>query len=290
MAQATDIVIPQGAGVRAIGDILARHHIVGKTMVFMAGVRISGLDRELKAGEYHFPARVSPRQAAEILASGETVKRFVTIPEGLRSSEIVDRLNRVDGLMGDIATIPDDGTLLPETYQFSYGDTKQSILDRMHASQTKLLDHLWPNRAANLPFETRKQAITLASIVERETGLASERARVAGVFINRLEKHMRLQSDPTVAYAVSPDLPLDRSLTRKDLKFDSPYNTYTSDGLPPGPITNPGREAINAVLHPAPTDELYFVADGTGGHAFARTLDEHNRNVARWRKLRADNQ
>ncbi|OSQ37138.1 endolytic transglycosylase MltG [Thalassospira mesophila] len=288
LAQGIDLVIPQGTGVRQIGVLLARQKIVSDPLIFLAGVRASRLDHSLQAGEYHFPARVSPRQAAEILASGETVKRFVTIPEGLRSVEIVARLGRVDGLMGDIAHIPDDGTLLPETYQFSYGDTKQGILDRMEKAQTELVNKLWPKRAGDLPFDTRLQAITLASIVERETGIAAERARVAGVFVNRLRQNMRLQSDPTVAYAVSPDLPLDRSLSRADLKFDSPYNTYVVTGLPPSPITNPGREAIHAVLHPALTDELYFVADGTGGHAFARTLDEHNRNVSRWRKLRAD--
>ena len=287
LAQGIDIVIPQGTGVRQIGAILSRQKIVSDPLIFLAGVRAAGLDHALQAGEYHFPARVSPRQAAQILASGETVKRFVTIPEGLRSIEIVDRLDRVDGLMGTIDSVPADGTLLPETYQFSYGDTKQSIIDRMRAAQIDLLDRLWPERAPDLPVKTREQALTLASIVERETGIAAERARVAGVFVNRLRKNMRLQSDPTVAYAVSPNVPLNRALTRADLKYESPYNTYVVAGLPPAPITNPGREAIYAVLHPAATDEVYFVADGTGGHAFARTLKEHNRNVARWRKLRA---
>lgn len=287
LAQGIDLVIPQGTGVRQIGAILARQKIVSDPLIFLAGVRVARLDHALQAGEYHFPARVSPRQAAEILASGETVKRFVTIPEGLRSVEIVKRLDRVDGLVGTIAAVPDDGTLLPETYQFSYGDSKQGVLDRMRQAQTDLVEKLWPDRASDLPYDTRLQALTLASIVERETGIAAERARVAGVFVNRLRQNMRLQSDPTVAYAVSPDLPLDRPLSRADLKFESPYNTYVVTGLPPAPITNPGREAIYAVLHPALTDEVYFVADGTGGHAFARTLDEHNRNVARWRKLRA---
>jgi len=210
----------------------------------------------------------------------------VTIPEGLRSSEIVARINLVDGLTGEISDIPPDGMLLPETYQFSFGDTKQSIIDRMAAAHDALVAQLWPGREANLPFDTIDEAIVLASIVERETGIAAERPHVAGVFVNRLRMNMRLQSDPTVAYAISPNEPLDRALTRADLKFDSPYNTYVSAGLPPGPITNPGRDAIFAVLHPAETDEIYFVADGTGGHAFARTLDEHNRNVARWRRIR----
>lgn len=286
MAQERDIIIPQGTGVRGIAAIFQREGIVEKPFVFLVGVRVSQLDRALRAGEYHFPARVSPKHAAEILASGETVKRFVTIPEGLRSGEIIDRINMVDGLVGDIDTIPADGTLLPETYQFSFGDTKQGIIDRMRDAHDAMVAELWPGREANLPVKTPDEAVILASIVERETGVAAERPRVAGVFINRLNRGMRLQSDPTVAYAVSPEKRLGRPLTRADLRFESPYNTYVSNGLPPSPITNPGRDALYAVLHPAPTDELYFVADGTGGHAFARTLQEHNRNVAKWRRLR----
>lgn len=287
LVQGRDIVIPQGTGVRGIAEIFRREQIVDEPLIFMAGVRASGLDRSLRAGEYHFPARVSPKRAAEILSRGETVKRFVTIPEGLLSTEIVARINLVDGLKGDITEIPPDGTLLPETYQFSFGDTKQSIIDRMKAAHDAMVAELWPGRDAGLPFKTAEEAVILASIVERETGVPSERARVAGVFINRLNRNMRLQSDPTVAYAISPRERLDRPLTRKDLRFESPYNTYVTAGLPPSPITNPGRDAFYAVLHPAPTDELYFVADGTGGHAFARTLKEHNRNVAKWRRLRA---
>ena len=286
LAQSSDIIIPKGTGVRGIAEIFQRENIVDQPLIFLAGVRASGLDRSLRAGEFTFPARVSPRHAAEILANGETVRRFVTIPEGLRSGEIIDRINLVDGLTGEITKIPADGTLLPETYQFSYGDTKQGILDRMRDAHDALVRDLWPGRAPNLPFDTVEEAIVLASIVERETGVAAERGRVAGVFVNRLNRNMRLQSDPTVAYAVSPKERLDRPLTRKDLQFKSPFNTYVTAGLPPSPITNPGRDAIYAVLHPDPTDELYFVADGTGGHAFSRTLNEHNRNVAKWRRLR----
>ncbi|MEQ8284792.1 endolytic transglycosylase MltG [Thalassospira sp.] len=286
LVQGRDIIIPQGTGVRGIAEIFRREHIITEPLIFLAGVRVGGLDRSLRAGEYHFPARVSPKQAAEILANGDTVKRFVTIPEGLRSGEIIDRINLVDGLDGEITEIPQDGTLLPETYQFSYGDTKQSIIDRMRAAHDDMVEQLWPGRAQGLPFDTIEEALVLASIVERETGVAAERARVAGVFVNRLNANMRLQSDPTVAYAISPDKRLDRALTRKDLKFESPYNTYVTRGLPPSPITNPGREAFYAVLHPAPTEDVYFVADGTGGHAFARTLKEHNRNVAKWRRIR----
>ncbi|MFH1804102.1 MAG: endolytic transglycosylase MltG [Pseudomonadota bacterium] len=280
-----NLVVPQGTGVRGIADLFFRQNIVEDPLIFLIGVRVTGLDRALRAGEYHFPAGVSPREAAEILATGQTVKRFVTIPEGLRSGEIIERLSQIDGLVGDVEILPLDGRLLPETYQFSLGDSRQSIVDRMIAAHDAAISDLWPGREAGLPFDTPEEAIILASIVERETGVAAERPRVAGVFVNRLRSKMRLQSDPTVAYAVSPDKRLDRPLSRADLKFDSPYNTYVYAGLPPSPITNPGRDAIAAVLNPAKTDEFYFVADGTGGHAFARTLDEHNRNVARWRKL-----
>lgn len=286
MAQERDIIIPQGAGVRGIAEIFQREDIIEDPLIFLAGVRVSQLDRSLRAGEYHFPARVSPKQAAEILATGDTVKRFVTIPEGLRSGEIIERINLVDGLTGEITEIPKDGTLLPETYQFSFGDTKQSIVDRMRVAHDEMVEQLWPGRQQGLPFDTIEEAVILASIVERETGVAGERARVAGVFVNRLRINMRLQSDPTVAYAISPEKRLERTLTRKDWRFESPYNTYVNAGLPPGPITNPGREAFYAVLHPAETKDLYFVADGTGGHAFARTLNEHNRNVAKWRRIR----
>lgn len=286
MAQERDIIIPQGTGVRGIAEIFRRENIIDEPLIFLAGVRVSQLDRSLRAGEYHFPARVSPKQAAEILATGDTVKRFVTIPEGLRSGEIIDRINLVDGLVGDITEIPKDGTLLPETYQFSFGDTKQSIVDRMRAAHDEMVEQLWPGRQQGLPFDTIDEAVILASIVERETGVAGERSRVAGVFVNRLRINMRLQSDPTVAYAISPDKRLERALTRQDWKFESPYNTYVNAGLPPGPITNPGREAFHAVLHPAATKDLYFVADGTGGHAFAQSLKEHNRNVAKWRRIR----
>lgn len=286
MAQERDIIIPQGTGVRGIAEIFRRENIIDEPLIFLAGVRVSQLDRSLRAGEYHFPARVSPKQAAEILATGDTVKRFVTIPEGLRSGEIIDRINLVDGLVGEITEIPKDGTLLPETYQFSFGDTKQSIVDRMRAAHDEMVEQLWPGRQQGLPFDTIDEAVILASIVERETGVAGERSRVAGVFVNRLRINMRLQSDPTVAYAISPDKRLERALTRQDWKFESPYNTYVNAGLPPGPITNPGREAFHAVLHPAATKDLYFVADGTGGHAFAQSLKEHNRNVAKWRRIR----
>ncbi|MFV1850299.1 MAG: endolytic transglycosylase MltG [Thalassospira sp.] len=286
LAQERDIIIPQGTGVRGIAEIFRRENIIDEPLIFLAGVRVSQLDRSLRAGEYHFPARVSPKQAAEILATGDTVKRFVTIPEGLRSGEIIDRIKLVDGLVGEITEIPKDGTLLPETYQFSFGDTKQSIVDRMRAAHDEMVEQLWPGRQQGLPFDTIDEAVILASIVERETGVAGERSRVAGVFVNRLRINMRLQSDPTVAYAISPDKRLERALTRQDWKFESPYNTYVNAGLPPGPITNPGREAFHAVLHPAATKDLYFVADGTGGHAFAQTLKEHNRNVAKWRRIR----
>jgi UPF0755 protein len=220
-----------------------------------------------------------------LLREGRTVVRHLTIPEGLTTVEILALLDDAPGLSGDRSP-PAEGTLLPETYNYSWGDSRAGMMARMQKAMAETLAKLWASRAAGLPLATPEAAVTLASLVEKETALAAERPRVAGVFVNRLRLGMRLQSDPTVVYALTAGKgPLGRELTRADLEVPSPYNTYRIDGLPPGPIANPGRAAIAAALQPLASRELYFVADGSGGHAFASTLEEHNRNVTRWRKL-----
>lgn len=283
-------VVPQGAGLARIATLLERNGILRDALVFRLGVRLAGKGGALKAGEYEFPGRASARDVMEVLESGDTYVRRLTVPEGLTSAQVLDRVTAAYGLDGLVGPIPDEGALLPDTYHYSYGDTREGLIERMKAAMTETVTRLWRARDPSVPLDGPPDAVTLASIVERETGVASERAVVAGVFYNRLRRNMPLQSDPTVAYGVAVEQGiagrvLDRPLTRKDLETDTPYNTYLYRGLPPGPIANPGRAALDAVLHPAATDALYFVADGNGGHVFSETLDGHNRNVREWRRL-----
>jgi UPF0755 protein len=225
----------------------------------------------------------------DVLRAGKPFTRRLTLPEGLTSAEAVVLINGAEALDGDAGETPVEGSLLPETYHYVRGDLRTELVRRMQRSLDETIDELWPRRAEDLPLADKREAIILASIVEKETGIPEERPRVASVFVNRLRAGMRLQSDPTVAYGISGGSgPLGRALTRQDLQTPSPYNTYLNDGLPPGPISNPGRAAIEAVLNPADTKFLYFVASGNGGHAFAKTLEEHNRNVEQWRKLRQE--
>ena len=280
------LVIPRGAGVAMIAARLSDAGVVSDPWVFRLGARWEDADKALRAGEYRFPAGTSAKDVIDRLRAGDTVVRRITIPEGLSSAEIVALVARADGLVGETGPTPGEGTLLPETYHFDFGTPRQEILARMMTAMRETVDDLWTSRAEGLPLTSSAEAVILASIVEEETALAEERPRVAAVFLNRMRAGMRLQSDPTVAYALTGGGPLGRPLTRADWTVDSPFNTYVIDGLPPAPISNPGRAALAAVLNPADTDEKYFVADGTGGHAFARTLREHNRNVARWRQLR----
>ena len=279
------VLIPPGAGMATIAALLERADVVEDGWVFETAARITGQDRDLQAGEYAFPAGVSTAQVLRILAEGQTIAHTVTVPEGLTSHAVVSLIADQALLTGDIAAVPAEGALLPETYQIRRGDTRSDVIGRMEAAMDETLMELWASRVEGLPFETPEEALILASIVEKETGLPEERALIAGVFVNRLNRGMRLETDPTVIYALTEGRePLARALTRSDLQTESPYNTYRVAGLPPGPICNPGRDAIAATLNPEASDYLFFVADGTGGHAFARTLEEHNRNVAAWRR------
>lgn len=280
------IYIEPGRSIRSIAAQLLEAGVIKNDLAFIIDARLQNRAKELKAGEYLMPAGISIGGAITLLQSGRTYQHKITIPEGLMVTEIINLLRQEPVLAGDIVDSPAEGSLLPETYKFSFHDTRSSIVERMKASMAAEIAAQWTKRTSDLPFKTPEEAVTLASIVEKETGLAAERPRVAGVFINRLRKGIPLQSDPTVIYAVTEGREkLDRELTYKDLKKASPYNTYTVRGLPPAPIANPGKASLAAVLNPEKNDFIYFVADGTGGHVFSRTLQEHNSNVARWRML-----
>lgn len=284
LAAETNVVIPRGSGMETIAHRLFEAGVIADPRILALGAKVTGQARRLKAGEFAFPASVSPQGALDILESGVTVVRRVTVAEGLSSLEVVAVVNAAEGLEGEIEEVPLEGTLLPETYHYAYGDDRADIVARMRAEMDETVRTLWESRAPDLPIASPQEAVILASIVEKETGVADERPLVASVFVNRLNRGMRLQSDPTVAYGISGGEGLDRPLTRADLKGETPYNTYVIPGLPPGPIANPGTAAIAAVLQPAETKYLYFVADGTGGHAFSETLAGHNRNVRAWRR------
>ncbi len=284
------IVIERGSSVASIARQLQDEGLIKFARVFRLGVRLIADQRPLQAGEYRIPAQASAAAIASILKSGEQVVHKTTLAEGLSSIQIVDLLRDEPLLAGEIEPVPPEGTLLPETYHFHRGETRAEIVRRMRTALKDVLGELWATRAADLPFRTPEEAVILASIVEKETAVEAERELVAGVFVNRLRKGMRLQSDPTVVYGITRGAgPLGRPLSRADLDAETAYNTYKINGLPPSPIANPGRASIAAVLNPATTDALYFVADGSGGHAFAKTLDEHNRNVRAWRKLQRAN-
>jgi UPF0755 protein len=283
------VTIPRGTGIREVAELLRRERVIDTPIVFVAAAMISGSTGSIKAGEYLFEANVSMRDVLDTLVDGRSIEHAVTIPEGLTSAQIVQRLMESDVLTGDIAEVPPEGTLLPETYKVVRGMTREQVLSRMQAAHKRLVQETWARRADDLPIKTMEEFVTLASIVEKETGKADERTRVAAVFINRINRRMRLQSDPTIIYGlVGGKGSLGRSLTRADVEKPTPYNTYTIDGLPPGPIANPGRASLEAVANPSRTKELYFVADGTGGHVFAATYDQHLKNVARWREFQRE--
>ena len=281
------LVLPKGAGVGAIARRLGKAGILADPMFFVVAARLSRAERRLKAGEYVFFAGISAREVMELLTSGRTAVRRLTIAEGLSTTQVVALVAAAEGVEGEAPETLPEGVLLPETYYYTFGDSRAGLIARMRRAMAETLDELWQGRAPDLPFDGPLEALILASIVEKETGVGAERAHVAGVFINRLRRGMRLQSDPTVVYGiVGGKKPLERPLTRSDLERPTPFNTYLVRGLPPHPIANPGRAAIAAVLRPLETQDYYFVADGSGGHAFARTLKEHLENVARWQRLR----
>jgi UPF0755 protein len=280
--------LPRGSSLQSIVHRLREADVIRHPWLFQLAVRLGGHDRRLKAGEYAFPAHVTPDQVIAIITEGRTIARRITVIEGQTVAEVFRTIDRAEGLIGAMPPKPPEGSLLPETYLFSKGDSKADMVRRMQNAMAEVLKTAWADRVNDLPFDTPEEALIMASIVDKETGVAEERAKVAAVFVNRLRQGMRLQSDPTIIYGLTNgEGPLDRELTRQDWKLDHPYNTYRIEGLTPGPIGNPGRESIEAVMNPDRHDYLYFVADGTGGHAFAETLEQHNENVARWRRIKA---
>ncbi len=278
---AADVVVPRGSA-GDVAEALRHAGVIADPRAFRLAALL-GVGGAMHAGEFHFPAGASLHQVLEILHAGRPVQHSLTIPEGSTARQIVRLLAAAPALPGP-ATPPPEGEVLPETYAYSYGTTPETILERGRVAMARALVGLWATRAPGLPLASPREALILASIVERETARPAERGMVAAVFLNRLRQHMRLQADSTVVYAASDGLGrLDHTLTRADLDLDSPFNTYRIAALPPAPIASPGVAALRAVLQPAASDALYFVADGTGGHVFARTLEEHHRNVARWR-------
>jgi UPF0755 protein len=285
--QEEKIVIIPRAGIMEIADQLRREGVIEEhRLVFLAGVLALGARSELKAGEYQFPKHASVRDVVETIVEGKVIQHQLTIAEGLTSEQIVARVLDSEILSGNIKEVPREGTLLPDSYYFHRGFTREQMIARMRQAQDRLVREVWERRNPDLPLKSPEQLIILASIVEKETAKPEERTRIAAVFANRLKQKMKLQSDPTVIYGlVAGKGSLGRPLSKSDLAQATAYNTYVIEGLPPGPIASPGRSAIEAAANPARTKELYFVADGTGGHAFAETYEQHQKNVARLRAI-----
>lgn len=275
--------LPKGASLAGIAERLQQAGAIDQPILFRAAAILSGTARRLKAGEYAFAPAASPRMILHKIITGEILQHQISIAEGLSTHEVLSFVAATEALSGTLPPPPREGSLLPETYNFPRGETRTALIVRMQTAQNLLLANVWSQRNAQIPLTTPEQALVLASIVEKETGIAAERPLIAGVFYNRLRIGMALQSDPTVVYARDKGTPNDAPISRADLALESPYNTYKQPGLPPAPIANPGRAALEAVLHPATTDALYFAADGSGGHAFATSLEAHNKNVANLR-------
>ena len=281
----TSVVIKPGSSITSAAQQLEKSGVVKSASAFVNRAKVFGASSTIKAGEFVIPAKASNSDILSILTSGKTVQRMVTIPEGMPSIMVYERIMANDRLSGSIS-IPAEGSVLPDSYAFDKNEPRADVLQRMQDAMTKTIAELWPERSADTAVRTPLEALTLASIVEKETALKSELRIVAGVYSNRLRTGMRLQADPTIIYPITKGKPLGRRIRRSEITDVNDYNTYAMAGLPKGPIANPSRAAIAAVLNPQKTSALYFVADGKGGHVFADTLQEHNANVAKWYALR----
>lgn len=284
-----NVVIPRGAGPTTMARLLEEEGVIAHPRLFRVALMIDPSPKPIKAGEYEVPAHTSMQALVELLQSGKVVQRRLTIPEGMTTPEVLELVRKTEALTGNITLDVKEGDLLPETYFYSRDDTRDGLLLRMKEAMEKALDEAWRKRAAGLPLANKREALILASMIEKETAVPSERTRVAAVFINRLRRRMKLESDPTTIYGLTEGkAPLGRDLTRADLQSNTPFNTYVIAALPRGPICNPGRASIVAATNPARDRSLFFVADGQGGHTFATTLPEHNRNVERWRQIQRE--
>jgi UPF0755 protein len=286
LAEDRIVNIPRGYGIRDISDLLVKEGVIDQPWLFMTGVVVLKARDSLKFGEYKFPKQASLNEVVTTIIEGNVVQHTLTIPEGLTSEQIIAALLQTEALAGNIKEIPREGTLLPESYKFTRGMSREQMIQRMQAGQRRVVNEIWERRAPGLPLRSQEELVTLASIIEKETGRADERTRVAAVFVNRLKQKMRLQSDPTIIYGLAGGkASLGRPILRSEIEQATPYNTYVIDGLPPGPIANPGRASLEAAANPARTKELYFVANGDGGHTFSETYDQHLKNVARLRGI-----
>lgn len=279
------IIIEKGMGMAQMGNLLVKEGLANNEYMFYGATLLENQWGKLKAGEYLIPKKSTLSQIIQLIASGKVLIHRVTFPEGITAYEIQEKINSIQGLKGQINTIISEGDLLPETYSYVYGDTKQSLINQMKTNMDKFLETAWKEKKENLPYQNKRDALIMASIIEKETGIRAERSQVAAVFVNRLKFGMKLQADPTVIYGLTRgQSKLQRSLTKEDLQSTTPYNTYVIAALPPAPIACPGKAAILAALNPADTNDVYFVADGKGGHNFSNTLGQHNTYVKQWRE------
>jgi len=285
LAQDTSFVVPDGSSLAGVAAKLEREGVISSADGFRMRARIFGGGAPIRAGEFMMPKGASASQVLSIIQGDEVLRRFVTVPEGMPSIMVYERLMAQPHLSGDLA-VPAEGSVLPESYDFERGESRQAVMLRMQAAMRRTVSELWAKRGPDTVARTPEEAVVLASIVEKETGKPSERTTVAGLYSNRLRQGIMLQADPTIIYPITKGKPLGRRIRQSEIQAINDYNTYSMVGLPKGPITNPGRASIDAVLHPAKTNALYMVADGKGGHAFAATLEEHNANVEKWFAIR----